>query len=416
MLNIKKIITLTILIILYVNLTVFAHSAQIIEMPGWVNNKFFGLKWEQYLLILLFIFISFVIHKILSWFFSNLLVKILAKTGRKELYEKYIRPVTRPFSLFIIFCLLSIFIPLLDLPVTVNKYVSMGIKAIIPLYGILIFYRLVDILGAYLNRLAAKTESALDDQLVPLISKSLKVFVVIMGVLFILQEILNVNITALLAGLSIGGLAFALAAQDTIKNFFGSLMVFIDRPFHIGDWIVSNDVNGMVEEVGFRSTRIRTFHNSVISIPNGKLADMTIDNMGLRAYRRFSTSISITYDTPPDAIEAFVEGLRQIVEKHPNTRKDYYNIYLNDMADSSLNILFYVFFSVPDWTGELKARQEIILSIIRLAEKLDIRFAFPTETIHVENFPEKKSLTPENNPTKKDLMNKIAGFIKSGSR
>ena len=119
-----------------------------------------------------------------------------------------------------------------------------------------------------------------------------------------------------------------------------------------------------------------------------------IDNHGLRVYRRFYTQISITYDTPADLIELFIEGLRQIVKDHPDTRKDFYNIYLNKMADSSLNIMFYIFFEVPDWGNELRARHEILLSVIRLVEQLGINFAFPTQTLHIENIPGQLSASP----------------------
>jgi MscS family membrane protein len=170
--------------------------------------------------------------------------------------------------------------------------------------------------------------------------------VVAIGLLYVLQS-LNFDITTLLAGISIGGIALALAAQDTLKNFFGSLMIFIDKPFQIGDWINFNEVDGTVEEVGFRSTRVRTFANSLVYVPNGKLADSTIDNFGLRQYRRFSTTISLTYDTPTALIRQFVDGLNEIVANHPDTRKDFWEVKLNTMGSHSLNIMFYIFFAVP---------------------------------------------------------------------
>ncbi|CAN0285517.1 unnamed protein product, partial [Chrysoparadoxa australica] len=198
---------------------------------------------------------------------------------------------------------------------------------------------LVNILALYLKHLAEKTKSTLDDQLVPLVRKTLKTFVVVIGSLFVLDN-LNIDILPLVTGLSIGGIAFALAAQDTIKNFFGSLMIFIANPFQIGDWITAGDIDGTVEEVGFRSSRIRTFRNSLMYVPNSKLADSTVDNHGLRQYRRFYTQIALTYDTPPELIQTFIEGLRKIVENHPDTRKDYFHVYLNYMAAFSLNVMF----------------------------------------------------------------------------
>jgi len=140
-----------------------------------------------------------------------------------------------------------------------------------------------------------------------------------------------------------------------------------------------------------------------------------IDNHGLRVYRRFYTQIAITYDTPPDLIELFIEGLRQIVKDHTNTRKDNYHVYLNDMSNSSLNIMFYIFFEVPDWGEELRCRHEILLSIIKLAEKLGVNFAFPTQTLHIENLPGQESLSPKYE-SMTELKPKLQAFLaKSGS-
>lgn len=361
--------------------------------PNVGTRKIMGLRIWQYAATFLLIFLSFIVHKILSGIFKRGIIRLLVKTGRGELAEKYVRPVARPLSVFFVLWIIVILIPVLQLPADISQYIILGLKALTPLFGTIVLYRLVNILSYYLNKVASKTESTLDDQLVPLLRKALKTFVVIVGAFVILQN-LNVPILPLLTGLSIGGLAFALAAQDTIKNFFGSLMIFIDKPFQIGDWVTSGEIDGTVEEVGFRSTRVRTFRNSVVYVPNGQLADSTIDNHGLRQYRRFYTQIAVTYDTPPHLIETFVEGLRKIVEDHPNTRKDYYHIYFNDMASFSLNIMFYVFFAVPTWPEELKARHEVLLEIMKLAEKIGINFAFPTQTLHMENFPGQPSLSP----------------------
>jgi MscS family membrane protein len=364
--------------------------------------------------ILILIFLGFSIYKMLNFVFERLISQTLSRLGYKNIARNFILPIAKPFSLLVIFFLMMILVPVLQLPAEISRYVIKGLRGFWPLFATLIFYHLVDILGIYLQQVAIKTDSTLDDQLVPLLRKTLKAFVIIVGGLFILQN-LDFNITALLAGLSIGGLAFALAAQDTIKNFFGSLMIFIDKPFQIGHWITAGggDIDGTVEEVGFRSTRIRTFRNSVTYVPNGKLADMIVDNHGLRQYRRFYTQISITYDTPPELIEIFVEGLKTIVMKHPETRKDYFNIYLNDLASYSLNIMFYVFFEVPTWPEELKARHELILEVIKLAEKLNVRFAFPTQTLHMETFPEKKPLTPGYQEDMSEVKARAEAFLNS---
>ena len=147
-------------------------------------------------------------------------------------------------------------------------------------------------------------------------------------------------------------------------------------------------------------------------MPNGKLADNTIDNHGLRKYRRFYTQITITYDTPPELIELFVKGLREIVENHPNTWKENYHVYFNDMAASSLNIMFYIFFGVPSWGQELQARHEVLMSIVKLAKELGINFAFPTQTLHVENLPGAPSLSPNYGSADEAAM-KLDSFFKN---
>ena len=363
-------------------------------LPKLGTKKYLGLYTYQYIAIFILALISAIVYKVFAFITERIISRALKRTGYEaDTSDKYLWMIARPSSIFIIVLLLMMFTPALQLPIEISKYVNLLLGVMVPLMGTVIAYRIVNIASIFLARMALKTESTLDDQLVPLLRKTLRTFVIIIGTLFILDN-LNIPILPLLTGLSIGGLAFALAAQDTIKNFFGSVMIFIDKPFQVGDWITANDVDGTVEEVGFRSSRIRTFRNSVIYVPNGRLADNTIDNHGLRRYRRFYTQISITYDTPPDLIELFVKGLREIVENHPQTWKENYHVYFNDMASSSLNIMFYIFFGVPTWGEELKARHEVLLSIVKLANEIGINFAFPTQTLHVENLPGQPSLSP----------------------
>lgn len=363
-------------------------------LPRFGQKKVIGLHVWQYIAIFILILLAFILHKIFTYIFRQGLNHLLQRLGYEELAKKFVLPVARPFSLFMVVVFLLMMSPVLQLPVEMSYWLMLFLKAALPFFATVVFYKLIDLVGVYMERFAQRTESTLDDQLVPLIRKAMRTFVVIIGALFILDN-LDFNVTAFIAGLSIGGLAFALAAQDTIKNFFGSLMIFIDKPFQIGDWITSGEIDGTVEEVGFRSTRIRTFRNSVTYVPNGKLADWVVDNHGLRQYRRFYTRLALTYDTPPQLIELFVDGLKKLVQQHPKTRKDYYEVHLNDLGAHSLDVMFYVFFAVPSWSEELRARHELLIQIMELADTLEIRFAFPTQTLHMETFPGKPGLTPE---------------------
>jgi len=381
-------------------------------LPQMGHHEYFGLQTWQLIGLFILLLVIFASHKLFTFLVDRGLFYVLKKIGYGTVAEKYLLPVARLVSIYFVVILLSIFIRVLQLPIEIVSYLALFLSATKPFIVTIIFYKLVDILSLYMEKMALKTASTLDDQLVPLVRKTMKAFVVIIGALFILKDGLQLDIVPFLTGLSIGGLAFALAAQDTIKNFFGSIMIFIDKPFQVGDWITSGDLDGTVEEVGFRSTRIRTFRNSLVYIPNGKLADATIDNHGLRKYRRFTSTITLTYDTPPELIDLYVKGLREVVVNHPHTRKDFYNVYFNNMSSYSLDIMFYVFFEVGTWQEELQCRQELLLQTLKLANQIGVRFAFPTQTLHMESFPEKKGFTPtyEGNG---DYQRKLDEFIKT---
>jgi MscS family membrane protein len=247
-----------------------------------------------------------------------------------------------------------------------------------------ILYRLVDLFTAWLDQKAQQTATKLDDQLVPLARRALKIFIVSIGTVFVLQN-LNYDVASLVAGLGIGGLAFALAAKDTIANLFGSATIFASRPFQIGDWVViGGSTEGVVESVGFRSTRVRTFYNSLISIPNAKVADAVVDNYGAREVRRMKMTLGLTYDTTTEQMQAFVEGIRAILKANTFIKQDGFEVHFNSFGDSSLNVLVYSFLRVPDWTTELKEKHNLMLEFMRLAESLGVSFAFPTQTLHVD--------------------------------
>lgn len=387
-------------------------TAKLLDLlPKIGNEEYLGFHLWQLVGFLILVFLVFLSHFVFTFLVDKGLLYFLSKLGYGYIGENYLLPIARITSFYFIVLLLALFLPVLQLPTEIWAWIIVIINTLKPLLITVIFYKIVDVIAAYFSKLAERTESTLDDQLVPLIRKTLKAFVVIIGTLFVLKEGLNLDIIPFLTGLSIGGVAIALAAQDTIKNFFGSVMIFLDRPFQVGDWITSGDLDGTVEEVGFRSTRVRTFRNSVMYIPNGKIADATIDNHGLRKYRRFYTTITITYDTPPELVEEFVKGLREIVVSHPKTRKDTFHIYFNNLSSFSLDIMFYIFFEVPTWAEELEARHEILIQIMKLAEALEVRFAFPTQTVHVETFPEKKSLSPDYDPDIKKYRAKLGRFM-----
>ncbi len=351
------------------------------HVPDALRGRVLFLEGWQWLGILLIIFLGFVTGRIFTALVTSGLSRLLERRSRSIDRSAALR-VVHPLGMIVMLVVWGLGIVWLGLPVGVFTLYYRALKVVAVAVAVVSVFRFIDVLAKILARKAAYTESQYDDMLIPLIRKSLKVLAGAAG-LVTAAQFLGTDLTALLASLGIGGLALALAAQDTVGNFFGSLMVFLDRPFKVGDWVITGDVEGTVEEVGFRSTRIRTFYNSLITLPNSNLVKASVDNLGDRRFRRWKTVLGIAYDTPPEKIDAFCEGIRELVRRHPYTRKDYFHIYLNEFGSDSLQILVYVFFATPDWATELRERHRLGVDIIRLATDLGVEFAFPTQTLYL---------------------------------
>lgn len=381
--------------------------ARYFRAPAW-QYEILGLRLWKWLGMIALLVASLLVFYVVKWASNNTVSRFLVQ--RLHLagdIQRSAGKLARILGLIGGLHFLRYFLPMLQLPPWTNAMLLKSLGTLSIFFIILVFLQLVNILFFELRKVTEKTSSNMDDQLLPVLRRIALIVVWVLGAIYILDS-LNVNVTALLAGISIGGLAIALAAQDTVKNVFGSIMIFIDKPFQIGDWIHFNDVDGVVEEVGIRSTRIRTFANSLTYVPNGMLADQVVDNLGLRIYRRFKTDISITYDTSPTTIDLFVKGIREIIRQHPTTRKDYFEVHLNSFGASSLNILLYTFFEAPNWTVELKGRHDLMFAIIMLANELGVRFAFPTQTLHIEELPGHGTTTPD-----AKAPNDVAGDLKT---
>jgi len=314
-----------------------------------------------------------------------------------------IKRAVRPFGMLAAGTLWFWSLHLLGLPTTALLVLLVSIRIIVMFASVWAAFRLVDLIGGFLASQAGKTETKLDDLLIPLLRKTVKTFVAAFGIIYIADSF-DIEVLPLLTGLGIGGLAVAFAAKDTIENFFGSISVILDQPFDVGDWIKVGDTEGTVEHLGLRSTRIRTFYNSLVTVPNATLVRATVDNYGRRRYRRFNTHLNVTYGTSPDKIEAFCEGIREIVRLHPFTRKDSYHVWLNKFGAHSLDILVYIFHECPDWGTELRERQRFMLDVIRLAERLGVQFAFPTQTIEFTNTDQADPAVPLETPMRDTEM------------
>lgn len=353
------------------------------RFPPWLRGTVLGVEYWQYLALLLILLAAIVVRKIIQVLVASRVRSLAARAGQAWA-TKLVDVFASPGATLVMALLLRLAYPMLGLPPAAVIAIAVAIRMLLAISVVWASYRAVDVIAERMAAKATLTESKLDDQLVPLIRKTLKIITVVAGVLFILQN-LDVNIGSLLAGLGIGGVAVALAAKDTVANFFGSITIFADRPFQIGDWVVVDGCEGIVEEVGFRSTRIRTFYNSLVTIPNAKFMETAIDNYGARKYRRTFVTLGLTYDTTPEQMQAFVEGIRAIVQANPHTRKDYYEVHMSGFGAHSLDVMVYIFFAVKSWSEELRERHNVYLEILRLARHLGVSFAFPTQTLHLDS-------------------------------
>jgi MscS family membrane protein len=245
-------------------------------------------------------------------------------------------------------------------------------------------YRQVDVLDEWLRTFSNDNSANIDSMLIPIVGKSVRVTVVILVVLQAAQIMSDQPITSILAGIGIGGLALGLAAQDTIRNFFGSLMIFADKPFDAGELIDLEGKLGVVDEVGVRTTKIKTLDGHLLTVPNGNLANSTIHNIGKRPYIRRVFNVTITYGTPPNKIEEALGILRGILDNHQGMEDDFPpRVYFDDLNSDSLNIRCFYWFHPPDYWQYMEFTEKVNREIIRQFNEAGIEFAFPTQTIHL---------------------------------
>ncbi|MCB9684497.1 MAG: mechanosensitive ion channel family protein [Alphaproteobacteria bacterium] len=274
----------------------------------------------------------------------------------------------------------------LMLPIRYSEPLTRTLWVGVWISGVIVALRGVAVGAGVAASWAQKTDSKLDDQAIPMLRQATQLVVLVLGTLYT-ADAMGFDVWKLAAGVGIGGLAFALAAQDTVANLFGSINIFLDRPFQIGDWVKIGAVEGVVEEVGFRSTRVRTFYNSLVTIPNSQITSANVDNLGVRPRRRVKMMLGLTYDTPPDLLQAYVEGVRAILACHPKVQRTY-EVHVNEFSACSIDILVYYHVVTPSWSEELDTKAQNMLEFMRLAKELGVSFAFPSTSVYLESTPE----------------------------
>ena len=304
------------------------------------------------------------------------------RENQPELYESIIGLVRNPLRLLQFTIAVAIGQHYFALPEAIASLASGLLLALLTATVAFVLVKLVDVLIAVLKPRVTESESRLDDQLLPVLSGALKTFILVIVGALILQNS-GYNISGLLAGLGLGGLAVALALQPTLANIFAAITLFVDRPFHVGDGVSVAGAAGSIESIGLRSTRIRTYEGTLLTIPNSAVVNAQIDNLQARPTRRTTFTIGVTYDTSSEKLRKAVAILRDVMEQHPGT--DTSRAHFKSYGDSALILDVAHWCEYLDYSEYLNCIEEINFEIKQRFEKEGIEMAYPTQTVQLVN-------------------------------
>lgn len=346
----------------------------------------------RYVTLLVVLAVLYIGGRLLTSFLESMTVALKASVEKTRL-RLVLRSALWPMRLLLVAIAVYATQEILVLPKAADGLAETIVNILGTIAIVVFLYRLLDVVEYELTKFVTRDDNEFDLNLVQMVRVVAKVLIVVFGFIYLLKAATGKPMTTLLAGLGIGGLAVALAAQDTLKNLFGSFMLMIDKPFVVGDWVRIEGENARVEEIGLRSTRIRTFGGHVITIPNEKMAAMSIENVQRRPYIRRWLNVTITYDTPPDKVEKAVSIIKDILKDRPELDPCYpAKVHFNEFNDASLNIMAAYWFKKNDYWESIAFNEKINFEIMRAYEKEGIEFAFPTTTAYLAH-DERRPLT-----------------------
>jgi MscS family membrane protein len=339
------------------------------------------------------ILVGFIFKKLISKYLSHLLFKVVGKKGAEVGIDKFDALLTKPIGLCIMLSIIYLGSSHIEYPSVWNlaSENEVGLKmlvnkgfSLVYVYSIFwIILKVIDFIGLILNKRAEATENKMDDQLIPFIIEIAKIITYVFALVIIMGNIFEVNITALATGLGIGGLALAMASKESLENLLGSFTIFFDQPFTVGDIVTVGSVTGVVEKVGFRSTRIRTFDKSLVTVPNKKMIDAELDNLGLRPIRRVKFNIGLTYETTPEQIKAIVTDIQEMINLHEKTNQDG-RVRFQEFGSSSLDIMVMYFVDSPKWEDLINVKEDVNYKIMEIVKRHNSDFAFPSTTVYLQ--------------------------------
>ena len=344
----------------------------------YLSKEIFGNPIENWLIAIGILVGSFVFVKILYWVFSNIFQKITSKTTN-SLDDTLLRTLQKPITFLVIVSAYFYSVKFLHFSLNTESillniayiFIALGITSIIS--------RIIDaVISEVILPISEKSETSFDNHLIPVIQKAVRAIIWSLGVVIGLDNI-GFDITAMIAGLGIGGLALALAAQDSVKNIFAGIMIFLDKPFKIKDRIKIDGHDGVVEEVGLRSTRIRTLEGRIVTIPNCTFTDNSVINVTSQPALKVKINLGLTYDTNEDDMQKAINILQDIV-KNQDAITDDYAAGFDGFGDFSLNILF-MYYVRPE-SHWLNTQTLVNKEVLKRFNEEGLEFAFPTQTIY----------------------------------
>ncbi len=368
-----------------------------------LQQIYWGNSLKTYLVFFAILVIGFFFRKLISKLFGKLLFILFRKYGKEVRGEKFVELLLAPIEWFLLVWVTYIALNQLEYPLYEKIFERGTITYFMVIDKIFVFMviftvvwillRIIDFMGLVFMHRASLTDSKTDDQLVPFVRELIKFLTVVIGFFVTLGVVFELDIAAIVAGLGIGGLAIALAGKETVENLFASFTIFADKPFVVGDLVRADGIEGVVEKVGFRSTRLRTLDKSIISVPNKNMIDGPLDNLSLRTYRRLKFTVGLTYDTPAEKLRVICEEVTDFINAHPKTSDTDNLVIFEEFADSSLNLMVLYFVEMMSYNEYMQIRQEINYKIMEVVKKHAAEFAFPTRTLHMVN--EEKEVTKE---------------------
>ena len=321
-----------------------------------------------------------ILGKILYWISGKIIKKITERTKSKLddiLVDKLEEPIIWALILYIAQYAIKLN---LTFPDEIFSIINNGFHFAVTIVITWMVARTVNaLIVEYAIPLTKKSESDFDDQLLPILQKGLRIIIWTLGVIIALNNA-GYNVTTLLAGLGIGGLAFALAAQDTVKNIFGGAMIFLDKPFKLNDRIKIKGFDGFVHEIGIRSTRLRTLEGTIVTMPNAVFSDQPVENVSREPSRKIILDLGLTYDTKPEQIEEGIKILKEIGTVHRDKIEENVLVAFTAYGNFSLGLKYIYYISKQ--SDILDTQTAINLDILKRFNEMGLEFAFPTQTIY----------------------------------